>query len=278
METAEFQNYSESQDKETENNKINFCVIETPQEDIGRLEVVTDRYIREGYLQGMPFASVSLKADDVVGNDGLDLLSSELDTETFDKFMNEGLLLRFEDGIQIYLDKYHWQSVRFVAENNGEYVGSVRLIMDSGGLNYNHFPLPTLSDKNIHIYPEWEEKARAVQAELSQFAKAKGPNAPATVSVGLLRIAAQYSRAHDINEWLATTDNSVVRLLNGFLFNFDLPKIGPSVKYLGSESTPVYINIEECIKNAEKKEATKDMASFLRGENNIAGFEWYKGI
>ena len=263
---------------EKEKNEIYFGVVETPEEDIGRLEVVTDRYIREGYLQGMPFANVNLKAENTVGNDGFNLLYDELDGETFEKFMEEGLLLRFVDNKQIYLDKYHWQSIRFFAENDNECVGSVRLIIDNHSLDTNHFPLPTLSDKDIHIDYQWQEKVKPIKAELSQFAKAKGPNAPATVSVGLLRAAAQYSRLHGIKEWLATTDNSVVRLLNGFLFNFDLPKIGPSVKYLGSESTPVYINIEDCIKNAEKKESTRNMALFLRGVNNVPGFEWYKGM
>ena len=268
----------ENETSEKETNEIFFGVVETPEEDIERLEVVTDRYIREGYLQGMPFANVDLEAKDVVGDNGFDLLYNALDDEVFEKFMEEGLLLRFVDNKQIYLDKYHWQSIRFLAKNNNECVGSVRLIIDNHSLDANHFPLPTLSDKDIHIDPQWQENVKSIKAELSQFAKAKGPNAPATVSVGLLRAAAQYSRLHGIEEWLATTDNSVVKLLNSFLFNFDLPKIGPSVKYLGSESTPVYINIGDCIKNAEKKESTKNMALFLRGYNNIPGFEWYKGI
>ena len=40
----------ENETSEKETNEIFFGVVETPEEDIERLEVVTDRYIREGYL------------------------------------------------------------------------------------------------------------------------------------------------------------------------------------------------------------------------------------
>ena len=138
--------------------------------------------------------------------------------------------------------------------------------------------MPTREEESIQIEDNWKERAKTVKAELSQFAKQKEPYVPATVSLGLLRAAAQYSRANNIEEWLATIDNSVVRLFNGFMFNFDLPKIGPGVKYLGSESTPVLINIEQAIQNAQRKASSQDIARFLKGENDIKGFEWYNGI
>ncbi len=67
-------------------------------------------------------------------------------------------------------------------------------------------------------------------------------------------------------------------MLNGIYFNFGLPKIGPSVRYLGSESTPQIINIEQAIQNADEKVSSRNMARFLRGENDIQGFEWYTGV
>ena len=264
-------------EKELGENEICVGLATTPEEKIGRLGVVTDRYIREGYLQGIPFAKVDLEARDVVEENGIGLLYDSLSEDLFDKFIKEGLLLRFSGGEQLYLDKYHWQSAQFVAKTRAGYVGSVRIIMYDEGSKLNLFKLPTLVEQDINIDSEWKEKANTVKAELSQFAKIKEPYVPATVSIGLLRIAAQYSRANNIDEWVATTDNSVVKLLNGFMFNFDLPKIGPSVKYLGSESTPVLINIEQAIGNAEKKGSSEDIARFLRGDD-VKGFEWYTGV
>ena len=264
------------QEKELSEGEVSVGLAVTSEEKIGRLEVVTGRYIMEGYLQGIPFAMVDLEAEDVVQENGLGLLYESLDQNLFEKFINEGLLLKFSGGQQFYLDKYHWQSAQFVAKTKAGYVGSVRLIMQNPDLG--HFELPTLKEKSIIINDEWKDHAKRVESELSQFAILKGSHAPATVSIGLLRAAAQYSRANNIEEWLATTDNSVVKLLNGYMFNFELPKIGPSVRYLGSESTPVLINIEQAIQNARKRVPSEALARFLSGENDVKGFEWYTGV
>lgn len=263
------------EEKELGENEVCVGLAITPEEKIGRLEVVTDRYIREGYIQGISFASVNVQAQEVVEDNGIGLLYEELNPILFEKFIKEGLLLRFKGGEQLYLDKYHWQSAQFVAKSKEGYVGSVRLILDDG--NSTLYELPTISEKSILINEDWAEKVIHVKAELSQFAKQKTPYVPSTVSIALLRVAAQYCRANDIKEWIATTDNSVVKLLNGFMFNFDLPKIGPSVKYLGSESTPVFIDIEQAIMNAEGKSSSYEIAKFLKGDD-VKGFEWYTGV
>jgi hypothetical protein len=78
--------------KEEEKNKIYFGVVENSEDDIGRLEVVTGRYMEEGYLQGIRFANVDLKAKDAVGDNGFNLLYNTLDEGIFEKFMEEGLL------------------------------------------------------------------------------------------------------------------------------------------------------------------------------------------
>jgi hypothetical protein len=41
-------------------------------------------------------------------------------------------------------------------------------------------------------------------------------------------------------------------LLNSSFFKFDLPYIGPSVDYLGSASTPIFIDLEKALDNASK--------------------------
>lgn len=263
-------------EKELLEGEVSVGLAVTPQEMIGRLDVVTDRYIREGYLQGIPFARIDLEAEEVVQENGLGLLYESLEPKLFDKFLNEGLLLKFSGGQQLYLDKYHWQSAQFIAKTSQGIVGSVRLIMANNDSGINMFQLPTLTDENILIEQDWREKVANVKAELSQFAKYK--DVPTSVAVALLRIAAQYSRVNGVEEWLATTDNRVVKMLNGIYFNFGLPKIGPSVRYLGSESTPQLINIEQAIQNADEKVSSRNMARFLRGENDIQGFEWYTGV
>jgi hypothetical protein len=249
-------------------------VANTPEDQIGRLGVVTQRYIREGYLQGIPFANIHLSPDTIVQENGYSILKDTLEEDLFEKFLETGMLFQFIDGHTFYLDKYHWQSVQFVAKTKEGYGGSTRIIQDNIDITPS-FPLPILTDKCIEIEESWRPKINGIHSELSQFAKTK--EAKGTVPVALLRAAAQYSRTHNIEKWLATTDNSVVRLLNGWIFNFNLPKIGPSVKYLGSESTPILIDIERSIKNASQKENSKDMARFLAGEDNVEGFEWYTG-
>ena len=78
----------------------------------------------------------------------------------------------------------------------------------------------------------------------------------------------EYSNENEIDSWIATIDNSVVRLLNSAFFNFNIPNVGPSVEYLGSLSTPIYIDLESTLENAEKYEGSKKMADFIRGRTN----------
>ncbi len=262
-------------EKDLRDGEVIVGIASSPEEKIGRMQVVTDRYMFQGYLQGIPFVKMDLDARDVVGEGGFSLLEEHLDPEKLEDFMKEGLLISFMNEDPLYIDKYHWQSVQFVGITNQGYVGSVRLIMSNPTSEVPTFKLPTLTDRKIKIEKEWKKAVKHIPAELSQFAKLK--SAPGTVSVALLRAAAQYSRANGIEEWVATTDNLVIRLLNGIYFNFGLPKIGPSVCYLGSESTPILINIEESLNNAEQKASSKDTAKFLKGEA-VPGFEWYTGI
>lgn len=250
-------------------------IAETAEQKIGRLEVVTDRYKHEGYLADVGVSYPGLSAEEIVGDEGFVLLKGTLPEELFDEFMRKGLLLVSEEGKQLYVDKYHWQSIQFVAETQAGYVGSVRLILNSEETDRPVFPLPTLTDPDIVIEEKWKEKASKVKAELSQFAK-QAHSHPG-IAVALLRVASLYSKRNNIEEWVATTDNRVVKLLNGVFFNFNLPKIGPSVDYLGSLSTPIYIDIEEALSFAESYDSSRATARFIRGED-ITGFEWYTGV
>ena len=250
-------------------------VVDTPEQEIGRLNVVTDRYIREGYLQGIPFANINEDPTKITQAGGLQFLEDSLEKDLFKKFLDTGMLLQFKSNYRFYFDKYHWQSIHFVAQTRDGYVGSARLIFNNRDNTEPSFDLPIFTDKKIKINEAWRPRIKDISSEFSQFAKTK--ESIPTVPVALLRIAAQYSRNHNIKEWLATTDNSVLRLLNGWIFNFKLPKLGPSVNYLGSESTPVLIEIEDTIKNALQEKNGKKMAMFLSGEHDVEGFEWYTG-
>lgn len=123
-------------------NEVCVGIAETPQEKIGRLQVVTERYIGEKYLQGITFAITNLSAEEVVEENGISLLYDSLEEELFQKFLKEGLLIRFKGGEQLfYLDKYNWQSVPFVAKTRSGYVGSARLIISD--MNTEYYDLPT---------------------------------------------------------------------------------------------------------------------------------------
>ena len=83
-------------EKELLEGEVSVGLAVTPQEMIGRLDVVTDRYIREGYLQGIPFARIDLEAEEVVQENGLGLLYESLEPKLFDKF--ERLTAEKEEG------------------------------------------------------------------------------------------------------------------------------------------------------------------------------------
>jgi hypothetical protein len=229
----------------------------TIEDQMGRLEVVTERYELEHYLDGIGTVSMEdISPDILLSKEGFDILRGRLSSEEDESFMKDGILVE-HDGKKLYLDKYNWNSVPFVVKRGEEYLGSARLIIKNG------FGLPTTNDPRIEISNLWKEKATQCTAEFSQFAVKKG--APMDSSVKLLKAAYDYSNYAGIENWVATTDNSVVRLLNSSFFKFDLPYIGPSVDYLGSASTPIFIDLEKALDNASKFESSRRIATFIRG-------------
>ncbi|MBN2016070.1 hypothetical protein JW766_04525 [Candidatus Dojkabacteria bacterium] len=239
---------------------------ETVEQQVGRLSVVTDRYDKQGYLVDVPSYDLEAGADELITG-GMDYLRGVLDPDIYERFLREGVVFNLKNGVRMYLDKYHWQSVGFVAVTREGYVGSARLVF------LGEFGLPTQEDGHIVIDPEYAERASGAQAEFSQFAKLKSTHPG--VAVALLRAAYQYSKSVGVEEWLATTDNFVIRLLNGAYFNFALPRIGETVFYLGSDSTPVWIDLEKALDSAYAKETSRDMSRFIRGERP-EGFEWFR--
>lgn len=241
-------------------------------DQIGRLEVVTDRYRDSGYLVEVDRVQTELDAKAVIGQNGFQTLMSTLSEEEKEAFMRDGLVLEFADGRLLFMDKYHWDSIPIVAKVGSGCIGSARLIENA------RFGLPTLSDPRIQIYNKWKGIAENVQLEFSQFAVLKG-ELPLQASLGLLRCSVFYTKLFNLEEWVATTDNRVIDYLNGRYMHFGLPEIGTSINYLGSKSTPIWINFNEVYKNAKKYNIISSrIASFINGENDLEGFDWYVGV
>lgn len=236
------------------------CIVAESFEDkVGRLDVLTNRYFREDYLKDIHTVNLASEGDvsKILEDDGFDYLFSGLNDSQKDGFLNDGLIVKY-DNRRLYIDKYNWDSVPFVTKLGDEYTGSARLIKKEG-----RFGLPTTSERTIEISDAWRSKVENSPVEFSQFAIVRG--APRETSVLLLKAAYLYSKENSIDSWIATTDSSVIRLLNSVFFNFNIPNVGPSVDYLGSLSTPVYIDLENVLDNAEKYEGSKKMANFIRG-------------
>lgn len=239
------------------------CILaESIEDKVGRLGVLTNRYFREDYLKDIHTVHIDNEDDisKILENDGFDYLVSGLNDSQKDDFLKDGLIVEY-DNKKLYIDKYNWDSVPFVTKLGDLYTGSARLIKKDG-----RFGLPTTSEKAIEIGDAWKEKVGNSPVEFSQFAIVRG--APKETSALLLRAVYEYSNENEIDSWIATTDNSVVRLLNSAFFNFNIPNVGPSVEYLGSLSTPIYIDLEGTLENAEKYEGSKKMADFIRGRTN----------
>lgn len=241
--------------------------------EVARLQVVTDRYSRAGYLDAIGIQEIDVPISEIIGVGGESRLKESVTPEQYERFREEGLILKDSSGVGVYLDKYHWQSIPFVVVSPDGVIGSARLILKEGTEQ-----LPTLEGDKIPIEPEWQDAASAAEAEFSQFAVVRGSSPGASLS--LLRAAHLYSvNELGIDRWVATTDNHVVGYLNGAYLNFGLPAMGPSVHHLGSESTPVMIDFEDALGNAEKSgnPMSYGIAKFIRGEMR-EGFDWYREV
>ena len=243
----------------------------TTEDQIGRLCIATERYQLEGYLDDVENVTVDCEPELLIEEE-IEDFEERLTPAQLEKFHESGLVVHFPLGSAVenfYIDKYLWRSVPIVAKDSTGYIASARLILTNGENS-----LPTLTAPEIVLYDDWKDEAGKAQAEMSQLAKVKGGHSGAMV--GMLRIAQLYSKKAEIDSWIATTDNRVVKLLNG-LMKFNILQIGDPVRYLGSESTPGLINIEGSLQSI-KTNGSQELERFLRGEQNVKGFEWYKGV
>lgn len=170
----------------------------------------------------------------------------------------------------LYVDKYEPISIPIVSKIGNEVAASFRLIPNLADVG-----LPINNEREIIIEPEWQEKIKDIPFELSQLAKsgkfAKDPRPTLAVIKTYMGIADRIN----VHQSAAVIDEGVIRLLNGPYLGFNLPKIGPTVDYLGSPSTPVFIDIDDVRENS-RSNGHSDLADFLSGKS-VKGFEWYKG-
>lgn len=226
---------------------------------LDRLEVLTSRYGDEKYLEGVGSFITEASADELFTANGLRCLKESMTPAMLQGFEQNGVLLRVS-GSKVYVDKYEWKSIGFIVRSDldGKALGSVRLI-----LRDENTDIPTLSAPEISLYEDYKSIAQTSGAELSQFARLR--EGTGQVAIMLLRGAYQFSKMCGIDSWVATTDDSVLRLLNGQAMHFGLPQIGNSVLYLGSKSTPIYIEMEQALLNASGYPHSAVVAEYIRG-------------
>ncbi len=167
-----------------------------------------------------------------------------------------------------FIDLYEEYCIPLVAKKNGEIVASMRLIPNTtSGLPVNN--------EKIALYQECES-ARNVPFEVSQLAKSKIAGKDPRPTLGIIRTYMQILRQIGETESIAVIDQAVREQLNGPYTGFGLPQIGPSVFYMGSDSQPIYIDINSVVSNSNDN-GHAELARFLNGENKVPGFEWYVG-
>ena len=171
-----------------------------------------------------------------------------------------------------YIDKYEQYSIPLVAKIGCDVVGSLRLIPNTPEC----IGLPINNEPKILIDGVWKQYVLGASYELSQFANSMSHRKDNRIAIGLIK--AYMGVVDTMRQYtsVAIIDDRVAAILNGPYSGFNLPKIGPSVYYLGSSSTPVYININDGRQNS-RLNGHSELADFLLGRKDVAGFEWYIG-
>jgi len=245
----------------SENNCVHISKANSITDQMARYYVLTEIYYQKNYLGKIQTANLDKDYVDFLSSKDMSSVKNGFDGKDYDEFLQNGLLIKFKENSPIYIDKFHWNSIPFIAYTGDEIVGSARLIQPDG------LGLPTIHDPQIKIWDEFKWIFNRKCVEFSQYAVKRGFGAP--ISIGLLKIAYLFSKFElNIDTWVATIDNSVLRLLNSRFFNFNLPPIGPMVDYLGSSSTPVLIDLEQALNNAAAVDTSKPIADFIRNIEN----------
>lgn len=179
------------------------------------------------------------------------------------KYITENELVEGE-----YNDIYEPFSIPIVAKIGDESAASLRMIP-----NLPELGLPINNEDEIIIDEQWQDRMHSVPFEISQLAKTVRDPRP---TLALIRTYFAYSRYLGESDAAGVIDDRVKMMMNGPFMSFGLPEVGPSVEYMGSFCTPIYINIEDVIENTAKA-GHVDLATFL-DTGKAKGFEWYQGM
>lgn len=219
------------------------------EEELERLKLVTAIYDQHGYLNDI--VKIEYPEEELYR-----LLEKPLESARqvlSPEFSQEGIVIETEKGDLVYLDPYNWFSYPLTYKNkNGQVSASARLIRKT-----NEFSLPTLK------IPLYDYKAtREAQLELSQLAV--NPNLSNDPYSILHLFRHGYAKTKELKLppfWLATIDNRVLQYFRR-KYGFKLPNIGPTQNYLGSDSTPIIIDITKELEDLPNQ----TIAQFIRGE------------
>lgn len=158
------------------------------------------------------------------------------------------------------VDPYIEYSTYFVAQSFEKIIGVTRLIH----LPFNE--LPTIKEFNIYDIP----KARLLQidsnrvAEVSAFTKSPQSDC----GLDLIKTIIQFSRETNITHWICCIDERVFKYMHR-MFKFPFEVIGDSRVYLGSNTIPCVLDIEESLATLkEKRKALYDY--FTANQKKIA--------
>jgi hypothetical protein len=178
-----------------------------------------------------------------------------------------------------YRDIWEVNSIPFVAKKGPHVVGSIRLIHRTRELRLP-IELPDTDGFTMEIDPQYRELVNNASFEVSQLAKSPDPEhaADRNITVAVVRgfIACLQQRGEE-KYAVAGIDERVRRLLNGPTLRLGLPAIGPTSYYVGSNSTPVLVNVADMIESS-KRSNRKGLSDFLKQGQGVSGFEWYYGI
>jgi N-acyl-L-homoserine lactone synthetase len=142
------------------------------------------------------------------------------------------------------VDSYREYSTYFVAQSFEKIIGVTRLI---------HMPLnelPTIKEFNIYDIP----KAKLLQlnpirvAEVSAFTKSPQSDC----GLDLIKTIIHFSRETGISHWICCIDERVFNYMHR-MFKFPFEVIGDSRVYLGSNTIPCVLDIEESLETLKVK-------------------------
>ncbi len=144
---------------------------------------------------------------------------------------------------QMEKDNYDRSSWHFVAETDaGNIIGTIRLIPEEKLNSDEQLPVckhPGIPEHSLNL-PRCAEISRLVVDK-----KARRGD----VSLGLYRIMYHYSKRHDINHWVASTDLPFLKVLQKLGFPFKT--IGSAANYMG-ETIPVMVKVKDVEDNLRK--------------------------